>query len=448
MLVVGSSCNKDEDSAEKFSTLSVEANKAVVEASGTDFVKVMTRMQTIQTVDLIAYLGDLMSSKNSTGFLFSQDSKIAATLNAFTSVADGEKEFKAVFDAMISSKGLIEDPESLKEFWDSNVGTYTWNKTISDWNIALGGDKFIFKFPSSNVATTNDATFTVSNYTGVKISNPVDDEYTGDLPASINADLKVGTKTLITYVFAASYNSDGVPKAIASDLVIEGYKFEVDITNDSKVVSAAYKFFENDKVVMDMSASGKGLFTDSNYNANTVTHTETHGYYDWVWSPTLGRYVETWVTYTDEWKETDFEEIINSASVSFQLFNIALRGDISIKELVDQMKLIEKDLENKVINDETAQNRYAVKINEFLNLRLVDVAKNEIMAIAEAYVVKEINYGYTDFYINFRLKFSDGSPIDLETYFDKGFEDFIDAMNDLILDINSEHDLDISPIDY
>jgi hypothetical protein len=445
-----SSCDKDKDkdAVEKFSTSSVEANKATVETAGVDFVKVMKRMRSIETVDAIVNFGDIMSASSSKGFLFSKDSKLVSTLGTFAAAAKGEKKLNDVFDAMVSSKGLNEDPESIKEFWDDNVGTYTWNKTADDWTIALGGNKFIFLFPSSDVATTNDATLTIFNYTGTKISNPIDEDYTGDLPVSLNAELKKGSKVLITFVFGATYNTDGVPNAIASDLTIENYKFEIDIANDTKVVSVNYKLLENSNVIMDLGASGAGLFTESNYDANTITHSETHSYIDYIWNPSTQQYVPTTVTYTDTWEETDFEEILNSANAHFQLLNIALRGDINIKGLVDQLKLIDKDLENKVITDETSDNRYVAKINEFLNLRLVEVNKNEILAKAEAYVVKETNNQYIDTYIDFRLTFKDGSPIDLETYTNSGFKNFINELNGLISDINSDYDMNIDPVDY
>jgi hypothetical protein len=445
---ITTSCKKENDSAEKFSALSVEENKALVEDAGKDFVDVMGRMKTTETVDALANLAQMMSSKGAKGFLFSSDSKMLLTLEAFIGTVNGDKNIKDVFSALASPKGLSQDPESIQQFWDENVGTYTWNKTLADWDIVLGGNKFIFKFPSSDVASTNDATFTVYGYTGVIIGNPLEDDYTGDLPAALNADLKVGTKTLVTITYGASYNTDGVPKAIAADMVIESFKFEADITNDNKLVSVAYKFLEGTNVIISLSAQGKGLFTDANLQANTVTHTNTYTYTDWIWNPITQQYEPHDVTYTEEWDEVDFEEILNSANAEFRILNVALRGDVDIKGLTDQIRIIEDQWNNEVITEETALNRESAKINEFLNLRLVDVTKNQIIAKAEAYVVKEVDYYYTDYYINFRLKFSDGSPIDMETYFNSGFDNFIGALNDLIDEINSDYDLNIDPVVY
>ena len=287
MALIVSSCNKDKDKAEKFSTQSVEENKAIVENSGIDLSNVMKRMEAMATNDVIINFVDLSSSLSSKGFLFSRKSKFLSTFNAIIATTKGKKELNDVFDAMIYSRELKgEDPESIKQFWDENVGTYTWNSSMGTWDEVLGGNKVIFKFPSAEGSSTNDATITIYNYTGVNMSNPVDEDYTGDLPVSLNADLKVGSETLVSFEFGASYNSDGVPSAIAADLTIEHFKFEVDISNNSKVVSVGYKLLEDDNLVIDMGATGNGLFTDANYDANTVHHSETNSYVcDYIWNP-------------------------------------------------------------------------------------------------------------------------------------------------------------------
>jgi hypothetical protein len=442
-----SKANSKTDSTEKFSTLSVEANKATVEDAGIDLVAVLKRMRTIQTVDVIVNLGDIISSSNNS--VLTKGSKLFSTLGIFASTANGDTRMNDLFKSLISPKELTQDPQSIKEFWDNNVGTYTWDPVNNDWTIVLGGTNIIMKFPSSDVASTNDATLTISGYAGITVSNPLDEDYTGDLPVALNADLKIGSKTLITYVFSANYSSDGIPKAVASDLTIENYKFEADVTNDTKIVSVSYKFLENDAVVMNLSVTGKGLFTEANYNANTTTHTETNTYVsDYIWNSDTQEWDPVYSTYTDEWDETEFEEIINSSTVEFQLSTIALRGDVDIKGLTDQIRLIQKDRDNDAITSEEADNQYAAQINKFLNLRIVKISSNEILAKTEAYVVKEINYGNVDTYINFRLIFNDGSPIDLETYTNSGFGNFVSELNGLINDINSEYDLGIETVDY
>ena len=234
-----------------------------------------------------------------------------------------------------------------------------------------------------------------------------------------------------------------MPNAVAADLTIENFKFEVDVTNNTKVVSANYKFLENENVIMDLGATGNGLFTDANYDDNTVHHSETYSYIcDYVWNPGTQQWDDVYCEWTDEWDETEFEEILHSANAHFQLFNIEIRGEIDIKGLMDQIRIIDEELDNEEIDSETADTRYASKINEYLNLRMVNLSNNEIIAKAEAYVVHESDFGYEDSYIDFRLTFGEDSPIDMETYFNEGFDTFVNALNDLIQDINSDYDTD------
>jgi hypothetical protein len=67
----------------------------------------------------------------------------------------------------------------------------------------------------------------------------------------------------------------------------------------------------------------------------------------------------------------------------------------------------------------------------------------------EAYVVEDNYYGdYYDYWVDFRLKFGDGSYVDMETYFEEGFDDFIAEVNEIIRDLNGEYNWDIEEIDY
>ncbi len=193
------SCGGDKDSAEKFSTSSVEENKAIVENTGIDFIGILERMRETQTVDALGNLIDLSESGKGKGVQEFRNTGLFSVLNAYFGYASGTNQANDVFKSIVECKS--EDPESIQEFWDENVGTYTWNTSLADWDIVLGGNSFIFKFPSSDASNTNDATCTIYNYQGVNISNPVDDEYTGDLPVGVKADLKIGSVTLVTFIF-------------------------------------------------------------------------------------------------------------------------------------------------------------------------------------------------------------------------------------------------------
>ncbi len=447
LLVLMVSCKKEKDPPETFSPLTVEENKAIIEDTGIDLIEVMERMRATNTVDVLGNLIDISESGKAKGIEKFRNTGLYAVLDAFYGLATHTNKINDVFNSIIDCKS--DDPESLQEFWDQNVGTYTWNQSATDFDIDLGGDSFIFKFPSSSSSNVNDATFTIYSYTGVIISNPLDDEYSGDLPTGILANLKVGSETLVTFVFSASYDAEGVPNAIAGDLDIEGFKFEVDVTNNSELISTTYKFLENNDIILKMSAAGEGLFTQGNIDDNTVHHSETNSYVcDYVYNPSTEQWEEFYCEWTDEWDEVEFEEILNSAKAEFQILNISLMGEIDVKGLVDQIRIIEDDYDNEEIDSETYDLLTAEQINIFLSLKLVNLDNNEIIATPEAYVVHESDTWDEWTYISFRLTFSDESPIDMETYFNEGFDDFVSSLNDLLQDMADEYNLDFEPIEY
>ncbi len=438
------SCDREKDRPEKFSTMTVEENKAAVENTGIDLLGVLERFRATKTFEAAGNVIEITESGKSKGIKEFTGTGLYSVIKAVQGAAGRTGQMNDVFAAV---KGCAEeDPESIREFWDENAGTYTWNPSIEDFDTDLGGDKFIIKFPSSDVSTTNDATFTVYNYEGVTISNPLDEEYTGDLPVGLKADLKLGTQTLVTFIFAASYNEDGVPNAIAADLDIEGFKFEVDVSNNTEIVSASYKFLEKDEVIMNMSAKVNGLFTGDNIDDNSVQHTD-RWVCDWVWNPNTQEYEDVYCE--DTWEEVEFEEVAHTANAEFQIMNLAVRGDMDIKNLVDKIRIIEDDYyEDEEIDEETYCDRMAEELNSYVNLRLVKIDNNEIIAKVEAYVIHDTDWEYEDYDLGFRLTFGEESPIDMETYFEEGFDDFIDSLNDLLEDICNDYDIDYDPIEY
>jgi hypothetical protein len=437
------SCNKDNKEPEKFSEKSVEENKAVVEQSAISMVQTMEDMKNLETTDAAVSLGSLLDISDPFGS-GKKKSKISLTVHAIAGLKNGENAIHELFTALKSPAELAEDPKTIQEMWDKLVGTYTWNPGIQDWDITEGGDMVVFEFPSVKDGTVNDAEFKVYDYEGVVISNPIEDEYNGDLPVSLKVDLTVGETILLTYVYSAQYSDDGVPTAVASDLTIETFSLEIDFTSNDTEVSANYKMTHNGETVMDVGGSSKGLFTKENIENNTVTHTDTIT--DWQWNEVTQTYEP--VEIIDEWTELQFEEVAHSASAHFQLYNIIIKGDLNIKGMVDQIDIIYPEQEPENFDYEAAANQEAETINKYLNLRALDVAADTKIAEVEAYVVHEVDEYYEDWYIDFRLKFGDGSYVDFATYFDEGFDDFVAEINSLINDLNGEYNWEIEPIDY
>src|SRR4030042_1799980 len=128
-----SSCNKDDKDGEKFSKLSVEENKAIVEESGIAMVQAMDDMKDLQTTDAAASLGNLLDMSDPFGYN-EEKSKISLTVHAIAGIKTGDNGVHELFTALKSPAELAEDPETLQEVWDEAVGTYTWNPELEDWD--------------------------------------------------------------------------------------------------------------------------------------------------------------------------------------------------------------------------------------------------------------------------------------------------------------------------
>jgi hypothetical protein len=341
---------------------------------------------------------------------------------------------------------LAEDPETLQEVWDEISGIYTWNPVAGNWDYEANSTKIEFRFPSTDGGTTNDARLIIDNFTSINILTPIDEEYTGDIPTSLNMKLMVGSSQLMGFTFTAQYNNDGIPTLVAADLSIETFTFSVDLTNTDTEVSAAYMIKEGDKTIIELSGAVQGDFTQANIEANTIE--ETYTWTDYIYNENTGMYDPVEVTDT----ETEYlaENIFRSANAKLQIFNVALKGDVNINALEKEMDQIYPDdyYDDPNWDDKSAAEKEAAAINKHLHLAAYDVVNNEKLAEAEAYVYEETNYDYTDYWVDFRLKFGDGSLVDLESYFEEGFEDFVSELNSMIMELNSEYLWELELIDY
>ena len=439
------SCNKDESNL-PFSKESVEENKTVVEDAAISAAQTFDQMKEVSMIDAAVSLGirfdmaDPLSAQNT------KKSKVAVTIDVIAGIEDGSTGINEILSAIASPQELESDPESIQDIWELVIGTYTWNSGIEDWDYTANADAIVFLFPSTDDGASNNASLTISNYTGVIISNPLDEEYTGDLPASLNMSMEIDGNEVMSYTFAATYNDEGVPSSLATDLSMETFVFSIDLTNKDTEASASYKFMHGNDLVMEMSGGIEGDFTQESIDANTVTITETRE--EWVWNETTYQSELVMVQYT--WEEVEIEDIIQSGNFSFQLYNVAINGTGDFKALGDSLRILESDdyNEDSMFDEKTANELLAALMNNNLHIYAIDTDAKKKIAEVEAYVVEEINGEWDNYWIDFRLVFGDGSLVDMETYFEEGFENFIKEINAMISDLNTDYDLDINPIDY
>lgn len=424
-----SSCNKDDDSdpnpvqaPDKFSELTVEQNKTNIEDNGIAMVNKMTELKSTSAIKTSINFSQLLGINDplsdsevlEPGRLSGSTSRYSI-VQALTSFGQGKTGSKGIFETLKTS--TAEEPETPQEIFDDATGTYTWNSSIQDWETVEGGDKIIFKFPSTEGGTINNATYTVHSYSGITgTPNPLDADYAGDLPSGLAVDLAIDGSVVLEYGFAGAYNANGEPTSFSTFLILAPFKFAVTLTNDTKDISAKYSLTHNGSILMDMGIGVSGDFT-----------TEA---------------IEN---------STDESEYLNNGYAYFQMLDIKLSGDVNVKALIEDNTRIYAEEEDYMNFDYDAATVEIVEsFNKNVNLVLYYVQANTKIAESEFYVMEEeveyCSYEYdaeTGEYPyncvneiekeeNIRLIFADESKADLESYTNGSFLDLEADFQELI----------------
>ena len=394
LCLVFSSCKDDDgdkvnpiDIPGDFSELSVEENKKNLEDNGIKMVKELTDLKNtsaIQTSISFTYfldLADPLAEEAHEGGRIKASSSKYTIIGAVSKFGKRASDTKVIFDAMRATSE--DDPETAQEIYDDLVGTYSWNSTEQEWDFVGGSDKIVFKFPSTESGTSNNAIYTIHSYAGITTpSSPLSGDYDGDFPSGLSLDLTVNGNKVMEYGFAASYNNDGEPTSVITTLSLVPFKYEISLTNNSKEIAVKYSLKNNDIVLMDMGIGAKGNFT-----TDVVENSE------------------------------DGSDVINTGQAYFQLLDVKLAGDVNVKALIEDSESNEDDVEEMVAS-----------FNRNVDLTLFYVEAKTKIADTEFYVdevVDEYCYCEDDVYeqANIRLVFADDSKMDLDTYAEGSFSD-------------------------
>jgi hypothetical protein len=135
--------------------------------------------------------------------------------------------------------------------FDGNVGTYTWNSTAQDWDVAHGGTTIIINFPSEETGTTNDATITIYSYDEVAIT---DEEYTDYYPTELTADLTVNDIEYVNIDFAATWKTDGEPESITVTVYLNPFTFGGSFNNLGTSANANFEIEYEETLIFAVGA--------------------------------------------------------------------------------------------------------------------------------------------------------------------------------------------------
>jgi len=422
-----------------FSDNTSEENKDNLEQTGVDMMDEITQLEDVQAIEIIIEFINLMDSTSDEEPIAS---KLLEPLEMVASMKTGDA---TPGDVLREIKSTAEEPLSLPEEWGKIAARYTWNFDNGQFDSSGSAGVLIFEFPGLEGDITNTAVLTVSNVNFYNIPDPVEvwpsEDIEPELPSSLQVDLKYDGNTVSSFNFSAAYTTSGLPTSINATLSVDEFSFVLTMThNPYTSASITSSFKHNNNVLIEVHVAGNGDWSDENIENNTVTHYDT--IFIWDWDPELGWYETDEIDWIDEWVEVEAEEIINSANAHLIVMNLKMAGMVNIKALAD---IIRETQEDDEITEEELDQRVAA-INTNATLVVVYKDTNEKIADLEFYKVYDEYEDY--YYIDVRFIFADGSKVDAETYFEEGFEDLVNALNDFITELNEEYDAEIDLIEY
>ena len=430
-LVYLASCSKDSTTNELEETFPEKTpadHKSALEKAGLDYVDQMEILTNSESVTAATNLANLLSLSDP--FV---DEAQEQPLSAFRILHD----IKALKEGKISAKDLAnrrtkegEEPTSIQDLFNELKGTYTWNFETEDWDYTEGGDIAVFKFPSEDGGTSNDAEFAIRNYTGTIIDgNPLNEneEYTGDLPTALVSDLSVGGTKIMGYTFGAAYTDNGTPTSLTMALTLSPFTLSYNFSNTTAEISTSYSIKENNSNILSSEVSVQGNFDVDNVESSLDSE--------------------------------DVSGIVTGGSSSVQIFDIQLAGNITDIDGLEEA-VIDIDELQEAGNYDDAAALMGTTLNKHLDYKIKYASKNEVIALGsvEGVVMEETYYDYywdegtqnweqyevVDTWIEpeLILEFGDGSKVSLETYSEEGFEDLTSSIEDLLAELGLDGEED------
>ncbi len=436
-----------------FSAKSVEENKQSIETSGIEMINEMQDMEQEPAMQaniaMVTFMGTSDPFEGNSGL---NKKVVLSRTIAFAPVFASANYSETGVEGMLKSiqaNPLEGDPETIQELYDLLVGVYSWNATTETWDYSDTGTIIKFEFPSTQDGIVNNATYTVS-YTGYTGPNPIDD-YTGDLPQNVAAELKVDETSVMSFVVDIAYNASGYPTSIESTLTLGEWVWYAMASNTNNAAFATeFSFKHANKILLRFTLDAAGNWSKENIEANTTYYKEVWNEAGWYWEE-----VEVSKDEPYDYSNTDVHKVINNGNASFQAMDLKIVGSIDVLNFGNEMERIDEAY-NWETQEEQAVAAQVVAINKYVSLSLRYADNNEIIALVEAFPVSE-EYTYqeywydnewhetprtvteTNYWFDMRFVFADGSKVDAETYFGEGFDDLIDEFEAYMEDLENTY---------
>lgn len=362
--LVGTSCKKDKDPVEETpqEQVSVNKNKTAeqqkedIETYSVDAVSELEGLKETDGMQALMALLDMLMSSDSNGGL------------AIKSIAQA--------DPKKSLKAMEEEGVDIVAEFDDVAGTYSWNATTEEFDFVAGSGSIIFKFPSEETSTTNDAKVAIS---GLLTEEILIDNQTQEIPTAITMKLMVGTTEAVKYTYSATVSNNFVSSATNS-FQIDSYKLSASIAYTDSKMTQSVNFTSGGKTVMAHKFTVEGNLA-------------------------------TYRTMSFDTEEIATEDI-TKASVSFQFFEIIATGTADITALNTESEKVDYGPDAvAIIND-----------NVDVSVKYTDGTQ---IATGEAFWDTEIDD------IDVNLSFKDGSKATVEAYLEDNLADFTAELDKL-----------------
>lgn len=451
--VVAVSCNKDDDSKDEFSPLTVEQNKENIETDGINLLNEIKNLEDEPAIEASNSFVDFMNT--SSAFKVANISNSIAFAPIYALANFDDTGMKGILKSVQVNPG--KDPETIQAVYDSLVGIYNWNPAISDWDYTQTGTTIVLNFPATETGTSNNASYTVSYVGFIPTTNPIED-YEGDLPQNIATSLKVDGVEISSFIADVVYESDGIPTSIETTFTLGTFVWDAMASNNNNAAFATEVSFKHSgTVILKFTLDASGDWSESNIDANY----EVVYYGEWMDADGNWHYEEIMESEIDNydyyWTEDQFDihKVIKNGNASFQAMNMKIVGGIDVENFGSAMIDID-DTYNWETQREMIIDAQAEAINKYISLSLRYADSDEIIALVEAYPawIEETytSYDYddngnyyeyeeTDTYydIDMRFVFADGSKVDAETYFSEGFDDLIDEVDAYLMELEETY---------
>ena len=372
----------DEENEEVYTKQSVEEVKANLEEEGIQLLEDMDGMKSLKAVEVLQILNQLpVVSINDDQNL--QTIEYIASLNKSQGIP------------VLRYAVVANDMASMSELFDQYSGVYTYDKSNERFTYTSDDTQIKFIFPSG-YTSTNNSILTISNFSTIITSN-VDFEGAERLK-SVKMTLLVDGETLLSVQMNGTYNSDDIPSSLTESIEFqEGYK-----------ISSVFKNTE-EEVSMDNS------FKKGNTNIISL-HFDTKGDYDYDNMKNI-----------DTLSFTEVDEFLESANIWIKVENIKMVGVLNYDSWYKAFDALGY-FENFAPETKTDYDNIVQMFNDNFKCYVKYDDSNEIIAKLVFYNYEYQNVDSNEYSFAAKMVFNDDSSID-HSFFNTGFEDFIDALS-------------------